>query len=166
MFDVRPFQKILNGFRKGRCRRLGDYAYFPFSELGPVSTFDGFSVALVLTLCRFLDVLLLIMETHPPSFATFLSDDEVAFYNALEVCESAVKILGDDTLRDIAREITDKVKANTTIDWTIRQSGRDRIMVLVRRTLAKHGYQLDKQQKAVDTILKQAELLADLTVNT
>lgn len=90
-----------------------------------------------------------------------LSDDEVAFYNALEVNESAVQVLGDDTLRDIAREIADKVKANATIDWTIRQSARDRIMVLVRRTLTKHGYPPDKQQKAVDTILKQAELLAD-----
>lgn len=93
-----------------------------------------------------------------------LSDDEVAFYNALEVNESAVQVLGDDTLRDIAREIADKVKANATIDWTIRQSARDKIMVLVRRTLAKHGYPPDKQQKAVDTILKQAELLADQLV--
>ncbi|HRI05196.1 MAG TPA: type I restriction endonuclease subunit R [Pyrinomonadaceae bacterium] len=93
-----------------------------------------------------------------------LSDDEVAFYNALEVNESAVQVLGDDTLRDIAREIADKVKANATIDWTIRQSARDKIMVLVRRTLTKHGYPPDKQQKAVDTILKQAELLADQCV--
>lgn len=92
-----------------------------------------------------------------------LSDDEVAFYNALEVNESAVQVLGDDALRDIAREIADKVRGNTTIDWTIRQSARDKIMVLVRRTLTKHGYPPDKQQKAVDTILKQAELLADST---
>ncbi len=91
-----------------------------------------------------------------------LSDDEVAFYNALEVNESAVQVLGDDTLRDIAREIADKVKANATLDWTIRASARAKLMVVVRRTLAKNGYPPDKQQKAVDTILRQAELLADL----
>jgi len=54
-----------------------------------------------------------------------------------------------------------KVKANATIDWTIRESARARLMVLVKRTLTKYGYPPDKQQKAVDTVLKQAELLAD-----
>ncbi len=90
-----------------------------------------------------------------------LNTDEVAFYNALEINDSAVLVLGDETLREIAREIADKVKANSTIDWTIRESARAKLMVLVRRTLAKHGYPPDKQQKAIDTILKQAELLAD-----
>ena len=61
-----------------------------------------------------------------------LSTDEVAFYNALEVNDSAVKVLGDDTLRDIAREIAEKVKANATIDWTIRESARAKLKVLVR----------------------------------
>ena len=53
------------------------------------------------------------------------------------------------------------VRANTTIDWTIRESARAKLMVLVRRTLTKYGYPPDKQQQAVDTVLKQAELLAD-----
>jgi type I restriction enzyme R subunit len=90
-----------------------------------------------------------------------LTRDEVAFYNALEVNDSAIKVLGDETLRDIAREIADKVRKNATIDWTIRESARAKLMVLVRRTLSKHGYPPDKQQKAIDTMLKQAELLAD-----
>ncbi len=95
-----------------------------------------------------------------------LSSDEVAFYNALEVNDSAVQVLGDDTLRDIAREIADKVRANATIDWTIRESSRAKLMVLVRRTLNKYGYPPDKQQKAIDTVLKQAELMADFwTIN-
>ena len=92
-----------------------------------------------------------------------LTFDEVAFYNALEVNESAVRVLGDETLRDIAREIADKVRNNNFIDWTIRESARANLMRLVSRTLRKHGYPPDKQQKAVDTILKQAELIADLT---
>lgn len=90
-----------------------------------------------------------------------LNDDEVAFYNALEINDSAVQVLGDDTLKEIAREIADKVRANATIDWTIRESARAKLMVLVRRTLNKYGYPPDKQQKAIDTVLKQAELLAD-----
>jgi type I restriction enzyme, R subunit len=90
-----------------------------------------------------------------------LSVDELAFYNALEVNDSAVQVLGDEQLRMIAREIADKVRANATIDWTIRESARAKLMVLVKRTLNKYGYPPDKQQKAVDTVLKQAELLAD-----
>lgn len=90
-----------------------------------------------------------------------LTKDEVAFYNALEVNDSAVMVLGDDQLREIAREITEKVKANATIDWTIRESARARLMVIVKRTLTKWGYPPDKQAKAIETVLKQAELMAD-----
>jgi len=90
-----------------------------------------------------------------------LTQNEVAFYNALEVNDSAVQVLGDDQLRMIAREIAEKVKANTTIDWAIRESARAKLMVLVKRTLTKYGYPPDKQQKAIDTVLKQAELMAD-----
>jgi type I restriction enzyme R subunit len=94
-----------------------------------------------------------------------LTNHEVAFYNALEINDSAVKVLGDDTLKEIAREITNKVRTNATIDWTIRESARARLMVIVKRTLTKWGYPPDKQQKAIDTVLKQAELLADFFTN-
>lgn len=70
-------------------------------------------------------------------------------------------MLGDDTLRDIAREIAEKIKKNATLDWPIRESSRAKLMVLVRRTLNKHGYPHDKQRSAVDTVLKQAALFAD-----
>jgi type I restriction enzyme R subunit len=94
-----------------------------------------------------------------------LTKDEVAFYNALEVNDSAVKILGDEQLKEIAREITDKVRANATIDWTIRESARAKLMVIVKRTLTKWGYPPDKQAKAIETVLKQAELMADFFTN-
>jgi type I restriction enzyme R subunit len=70
-------------------------------------------------------------------------------------------VLGDEQLKEIAREIADKVRANATIDWTIRESARAKLMVLVKRTFNKWGYPPDKQQKAIETVLKQAELLAD-----
>jgi type I restriction enzyme R subunit len=90
-----------------------------------------------------------------------LTNDEVAFYNALETNESAVMVMGDEQLKEIAREITEKVKANATIDWTIRESARAKLMVLVKRTLTKWGYPPDKQPKAIETILRQAELMAE-----
>ena len=90
-----------------------------------------------------------------------LTKDEIAFYDALEVNDSAVQVLGDETLKIIAKEIADKVRKNATIDWTIRESARAKLMVLVKRTLSKYGYPPDKQQKAIDTVLKQAELFAD-----
>jgi len=90
-----------------------------------------------------------------------LSEAELAFYDALETNDSAVKVLGDEVLKTIARDIADKVKKNATIDWTIRESARAKLMVLVKRTLTKYGYPPDKQQKAIDTVLKQAELIAD-----
>lgn len=94
-----------------------------------------------------------------------LSKDEFAFYAALEVNDSAVSVLGDETLKAIAREIADKVHKNATIDWAMKESARARLMVIVRRTLNKYGYPPDKQLKAVDTILKQAEVLADYWVD-
>jgi type I restriction enzyme, R subunit len=93
-----------------------------------------------------------------------LTTEEVAFYNALEVNDSAVQVLGNETLKEIAKEIADKVKKNATIDWTIRESARAKLMVLVKRTLTKYGYPPDKQQKAIDTVLKQAELMAEYFV--
>lgn len=82
----------------------------------------------------------------------------------IELNDSAVQVLGDDTLKEIAREIADKVRANATIDWTIRESARAKLMVLVRRALNKWGYPPDKQAKAIDTVLRQAELPADFWI--
>jgi type I restriction enzyme, R subunit len=93
-----------------------------------------------------------------------LSTDEMAFYDALEVNDSAVRIMGDDKLREIARELADKIRTNTSIDWTIKESARSKLMVLVRRTLTKFGYPPDKQEQAVQTVLEQAKRMADSVV--
>jgi type I restriction enzyme R subunit len=90
-----------------------------------------------------------------------LTSDELAFYDALEVSDSAVNVLGDVTLRKIARELVDTVKRNATIDWTLRESVRARLRVIVRRILRKHGYPPDKAETATATVLQQAELLSD-----
>ena len=89
-----------------------------------------------------------------------LSEDELAFYDALETNESAVQALGDETLRDIARQLVETVRNNVTIDWTLRENVRANLRRLVRRILRKHGYPPDKQEKATQTVLEQAEVLS------
>ena len=89
-----------------------------------------------------------------------LSDDELAFYDALETNDSAVQVLGDETLRDIARELVETVRRNVTIDWTLRENVRANLRRLVRRILRKHGYPPDKQEKVTQTVLEQAEALS------
>lgn len=90
-----------------------------------------------------------------------LNDDEVAFYDALETNDSAVKVLGDDALRTIARELVIAVKNNVKTDWTIREDVRAQLRVLVKRILRKYGYPPDKQEKATQTVLEQAEVLTE-----
>ena len=90
-----------------------------------------------------------------------LSEDELAFYDALEANDSAVKVLGDDTLRYIARQLVETVRSNVTIDWTLRENVRANLRRLVRRILRKHGYPPDKQEKATQTVLEQAEVLSE-----
>jgi type I restriction enzyme R subunit len=87
------------------------------------------------------------------------TDEELAFYDALEVNDSAVKVLGDETLRTIARELVETVHRNVTIDWTVKESVRAKLRAMVKRILRKYGYPPDKQEKATQTVLEQAELL-------
>jgi type I restriction enzyme, R subunit len=88
-----------------------------------------------------------------------LNDDEVAFYDALAANESAVKAMGNAELKVIAAELVTKVRQSVTIDWTLRESARATIKILVKRILRKHGYPPDLQEEAVKTVLMQAELL-------
>lgn len=91
-----------------------------------------------------------------------LSDDELAFYDALAANGSAARVLGDDTLKAIARELVTTVRRNVTIDWTIRDNVRAQLRVYVKRILRKYGYPPDLQEKATQTVLEQAEVLSEL----
>ncbi len=101
-------------------------------------------------------------QAHARGEVLGLTEDELAFYDALETNDSAVKVLGDETLRAIARELVATVRANVTIDWTVRENVRANLRVLVKRILRKHGYPPDKQEKATQTVLEQAEVLSEL----
>ncbi len=88
-----------------------------------------------------------------------LNEDEVAFYDALEVNDSAVQVLGDQTLRIIAQELVRAVRNNLSIDWTVRENVRAHMRVIIKRILRKYGYPPDKQERATQTVLEQAEAL-------
>lgn len=90
-----------------------------------------------------------------------LNPDEVAFYDALASNESAVRELGDEILKTIAVEITEKLRKSTTVDWQVRESVRAKLRILVRRTLQRYKYPPDKSAEAVELVLKQAEVLSN-----
>jgi len=98
-------------------------------------------------------------EANRKGEALGLTDEEVAFYDALETNDSAVKVLGDETLRIIARELVKTVRNNVAIDWTVKESVKAKLRVMVKRILKKYGYPPDMQERATNTVLEQAELL-------
>ena len=90
-----------------------------------------------------------------------LSEEEIAFYDALAENESAVQVMGDQQLLVIAYELLESVKNSATIDWAHRQSLRARMRISVKRILRKYGYPPDLQEAAVQTVLQQAEGLSE-----
>ena len=88
-----------------------------------------------------------------------LSEEELAFYDALETNDNAVKVLGDETLKTIAVELVASIRRSLTIDWTLKESIRAKLRVNMKRILRKHGYPPDKQEKAAHTVLEQAAVL-------
>lgn len=100
-----------------------------------------------------------IKKAHQRGKKLGLREDEIAFYEALEVNDSAVSVLGDDTLKAIARDLVTAIRNNLTIDWTVKESVRAKLRVTIKRLLKKYGYPPDKCEKATSTVLEQAELL-------
>lgn len=100
-------------------------------------------------------------ESNARGDALGLSEDEIAFYDALEANDSAVKVLGEPTLRAIAQELVKTVRANVSIDWTLRENVRAQLRVLVKRILRRYGYPPDKQERATQLVLEQAEVLSE-----
>jgi type I restriction enzyme R subunit len=100
-------------------------------------------------------------ESNARGEALHLDEDELAFYDTLETNDSTVKLMGDEILRTIAKELVATVRRNVTIDWTLRENVRAHLRVLVKRILRKYGYPPDKQERATQTVLEQAEVLSE-----
>jgi type I restriction enzyme R subunit len=90
-----------------------------------------------------------------------LSKDELAFYDAVAQNQSAKDLLGDEVLLKLARVLVERVKENASIDWTVKESVKKKLKVIVKRTLRQYGYPPDLQKLATETVLRQAEALAD-----
>tara|TARA_Y100001973_G_C5207072_1_gene342289 strand:- start:5458 stop:5892 length:435 start_codon:yes stop_codon:yes gene_type:complete len=90
-----------------------------------------------------------------------MNNDEIAFYRALIQNESAVRELGDNNLRSLAKDITEKLRKSTTVDWQKRDSVRARLRNLVRRALRRWKYPPDRSDEAIELCLKQAEVLSE-----
>ena len=94
-----------------------------------------------------------------------LNDDELAFYDALETNDSAVRLMGDEVLKKIAQELVVQVRRNASVDWSVRESSRARMRLAVKKLLRKYSYPPDKQEKATQTVLEQAKLLGEEWTN-
>lgn len=98
-------------------------------------------------------------EMHKRGEETGLSSDELAFYDALGSNDAAVRIMGDDILKQIARDLTQTIRNNLGVDWAIRETVRAKMRLTVKKLLKKYGYPPDKQEQAVKTVMEQAELM-------
>jgi type I restriction enzyme R subunit len=158
---VELLRKLLNDEIKTRSRRNVVKSRL-FSELldGTIRKYQNRAIQTAQVIEELIALAKQMRDESAKGVELGLSEDEFAFYDALEVNDSAVKVLGDETLKTIARELVEAVRRNTTIDWTVRENVRAHLRVLVKRILRKYGYPPDKQEKATLTVLEQAEVLS------
>ena len=158
---VELLQKLLKGEVAARRRRNVVQAR-SFAEMLDVAIrrYQNRSVAAAQVIEELIELAREMREAGARGAQLGLSDDELAFYDALESNDSAVQVLGDDTLCVIARELVRTVRTNVTIDWTLRENVRANLRRLVKRILRKYGYPPDKQESATRTVIEQAEVLS------
>ena len=158
---VELLEKLLRGEVTSRRRRNVVQAR-SFAEMLDLAIrrYQNRSVAAAQVIEELIDLAREMREAGARGEQLGLSDDELAFYDALETNDSAVQVLGDETLCVIARELVRTVRANVTIDWTLRENVRANLRRLVKRILRKHGYPPDKQESATRTVIEQAEVLS------
>lgn len=157
---IETLRKLLADEIKGRARRnLVQSRQFSEMLEESIRKYQNRSLQAAQVIQELIDLAKDMRQAHERGEKLGLSDEELAFYDALETNDSAVKVLGDETLKKIALELLDTVRKNTTIDWTVKESVRAKLRVMVKRILRKYGYPPDKQEKATQTVLQQAELL-------
>jgi|ADurb_H2B_02_Slu_FD_contig_41_2305247_length_3642_multi_6_in_0_out_0_2 type I restriction enzyme R subunit len=158
---VELLRKLLNDEIKDRSRRnLVQSRSFAEMLERTIRAYQNRAIATAQVIEELIELARNMREASRRGEQLDLTEDELAFYDALEVNDSAVKVLGDENLRLIARELVETVRRNVTIDWTVKENVRARLRVMVKRVLRKHGYPPDKQEKATLTVLEQAELIA------
>ncbi|HEV2386861.1 MAG TPA: type I restriction endonuclease subunit R [Candidatus Acidoferrales bacterium] len=158
---IETLRKLLSDEIKGRARKnLVQSRQFSEMLEESIRKYQNRSLQAAQVIQELIDLAKDMRQAHERGEKLGLSDDELAFYDALETNDSAVQVLGDDTLKRIALELLDTVRKNATIDWTVKESVRAKLRVMVKRVLRKYDYPPDKQEKATQTVLQQAELLS------
>jgi type I restriction enzyme R subunit len=158
---VELLRKLLAGEIKARSRRNVVQAR-SFAELldQSIRRYQNRAIETVQVIEELIQLGKQMREAQARGEALDLTDDEVAFYDALETNDSAVKVLGEPTLKAIARELVAAVRSNVTIDWTVRENVRAQLRVIVKRILRRYGYPPDMEERATRTVLEQAEVLS------
>jgi len=153
-------KKLLNDEIKARSRKnLVQSKSFAVMLEQTIRRYQNRTIDAAKVIIELIELAKEMREAHKRGEKLNLSEEELAFYDALETNDSAVKVLGDETLRLIAHELVETLKKNVTIDWTVKKSVKAKLRTLVKRILRKYGYPPDKQEKATQTLLSQAELL-------
>lgn len=154
---VELLQKLLNDEIKVR-RRRNVVQSRSFAEMleAAIRKYQSRAITTAQVIEELIELARQMREAQARGEEVGLSDEELAFYDALETNDSAVKVLGDETLRAIAKELTDTVRRNASIDWTVKETARANLRRLVRRILRRHGYPPDKSEQATQTVLEQA----------
>ena len=154
-------KKLLNDQIKSRSRsNVVETKHFSERFEQTIARYHTNAISTIEVLQELIDLATEIREARNRGDEEGLSADEIAFYDALADNESAVEVMGNDSLKIIAHELLSSLKSNITVDWSHRDSVRARLRVLVKRTLRKHGYPPDLQDAAIQTVLQQAEALS------
>ena len=159
---VELLQKLLKGELRNRIRKNVVQAR-SFAELleQTIRRYQNRAIEAAQVIEELIDLARDMRKANARGEALGLTEDEVAFYDALETNDSAVKVLGEPTLRTIAQELVKIVRANVSIDWTLRENVRAQLRVYVKRILRKYGYPPDKQERATQLVLEQAAVLTE-----
>ena len=157
---IEVLRKLLNDELRSYSRRnlVQSRAFSEMLEQA-IRSYQNRTIEAVAVIQELIEIAKQMREARSRGDRLGLTDDEVAFYDALGVNDSAVQVLGDETLRKIAEELTRQIRASVTIDWMVKESVRADIRRRVKRILRRYGYPPDKQAKATQTVLEQAELL-------
>ena len=163
---IEILKKLLNDEIKGRIRiNLVKSRSFMETLEELIKSYNNKILTAVEVIEELIKLAQEIKESNKEPKEMGLTDYEYAFYTAVAENESARELMGKETLKNLAIVLYKKVKENTSVDWTIRESARAKLKVIVKRTLRQYGYPPDMQELATETVLKQAELIADEIVS-
>lgn len=157
---VELLKRLLNGKIRSIARRNLIKSQ-KFSEMleNAIKKYQNRAIETTQVILELIELAKAMNKAHKEGQNLGLTEDEIAFYDALGVNDAAVKIMGDEVLKQIARELTKAIKSNLSIDWEKRESVRAQLRVTIKRLLKKYKYPPDKQAQAVETVIKQAELM-------